>query len=97
MLSIVMCARSITQKNAYRVTADGGDQMEVKIASASLGQYLQGILTNADVQGVTVELINKETFILHEEVAVGTDFIMGRRSEDHKKRIIPFMPSGLFV
>jgi hypothetical protein len=51
--------------------------MEVKIASASLGQYLQSILTNADVQGVTVELLNKETLILHEEVAVGTDFIMG--------------------
>jgi hypothetical protein len=64
--------------------------MEVKIASASLGQYLQSILTNADVQGVTVELLNKETLILHEEVAVGTDFIMGRRTEGHKKGIIPF-------
>jgi hypothetical protein len=69
--------------------------MKVKIASASLGQSLEGILTNADVQGVTVELLNKETFILHEEVAIGTDFIMGRRSEDHKMRIIPFNAVGV--
>ena len=68
--------------------------MEVRIASGSLGQYLQSILTSADVKGVTVELLNKETFILHEEVTVGTDFIMGRRSEDHKKRIIPFSAVG---
>ena len=35
------------------------DQMKVKIASTSLGQCLEGILTNADVKGVTVELLNK--------------------------------------
>jgi len=70
------------------------DQMKVKIASTSLGQCLEGILTNADVKGVTVELLNKETFILHEEVAIGTDFIMGRRTEDHKTRIIPFSAVG---
>ena len=69
--------------------------MKVKIASASLGQCLEGILTNADVQGVTVELLNKETFILHEEVSIGTDFIMGRRTEDHKTRIIPFSAVGI--
>ena len=61
--------------------------MKVKIAGGSLGQCLEGILTDADVQGVTVELLNKETLILQEEVAIGTDFIMGRRSEDHKTRM----------
>ena len=71
------------------------DQMKVKIASTSLGQCLEDILTDADVQGITVELLNKETFILHEEVAIGTDFIMGRRSEDHKTRIIPFSAVGI--
>ena len=68
--------------------------MKVKIAGASLGQRLEAILTNANVQGVTVELLNKETLILQEEVAIGTDFIMGRRSEDHKTRIIPFSAIG---
>src|SRR5215467_5110515 len=72
-----------------------GNQMKVKIAGASLGQCLEGILADADVQGVTVELLNRETFILHEEVAIGTDFIMGRRSEDHKTRIIPFSAIGI--
>jgi len=42
----------------------------------------------------TVELLNKETLILQEEVAIETDFIMGRRSEDHKTRIIPFSAIG---
>ena len=67
--------------------------MKVKIAGASLGQRLEAILTNADVQGVTVELLNKETLILQEEVAIGTDF-MGRRSEIIKTRIIPFSAIG---
>ena len=83
------------ESDAYdRKVAHEVDQMKVKIASTSLGQCLEGILTNADVKGVTVELLNKETFILHEEVAIGTDFIMGRRSEDHKTRIIPFSAVG---
>jgi len=68
--------------------------MKVKIASTALGQCLEGILTNVDVKGVTVELLNKETFILHEEVMIGTDFIMGRRTEDHRTRIIPFSAVG---